>query len=180
MYVCVCACVCVCVCVRACVWTRARVCVCVSVSGYAVPHFSTYPLQSWWEHYMGHDTWRGLYMLVCAGNMRECVCVLSMHAWVRSPNFDGVSPNLLGTYYESPQVSWAMGYSCSCTARAFKHSLIFGRILSKFDENILRITTSNTGYELFMFMHCKCERARVFKHSLIFGRILSIFSETIQ
>jgi hypothetical protein len=60
-------------------------------------------------------------------------------------------------YYESPQVAWAMYCSCSITAcaraRVVKHSLIFGRILSKYAENILRIATSCMCYVFLIFTH---------------------------
>jgi hypothetical protein len=65
-------------------------------------------------------------------------------------------------------------------ARVVKQSIIFGRILFKFDGHILQMTTSYMGYVLMMFNHCvhacMCERAcasaSVIKRSLIFERIL--------
>jgi hypothetical protein len=59
--------------------------------------------------------WVG-YIFVCARNARACACVLSAHVCVRL-YLDVLSPNLLGIYYESPQVAWAMYFSCSNTAR---------------------------------------------------------------
>jgi hypothetical protein len=97
--------------------------------------FSMYPLQTWWEHSMGHDMWRGL-LCVCVCNVRmlivcACVCslifgrIISKCAWnilrittscmgcerhahvdVRL-NLDGFSPNLVGIYYRSPRVAFA-------------------------------------------------------------------------
>jgi hypothetical protein len=85
--------------------------------------------------------------------------------------------DLLGTCCKSPQVAWATYFSCSRTecmrasSRVFKHSLIFGRILSKFGENILQVTTNCMGYVLVISLTtltaCACACL------LIFERILS-------
>jgi hypothetical protein len=78
-------------------------------------------------------------------------------------------------------------YERTCaSARVVKHSIIFVRILFKFDGHILQMTTSYVGYILNMFKHRvhACERAcastRVIKSSRISERILSKFGENIQ
>jgi hypothetical protein len=77
--------------------------------------------------------------------------------------------------------------ACS-NARVIKQSIIFERILFKYDRHILQMTTSYMGYILIMFNHCVhvcvCERvcasASVFKRSLIFERILFKFGRDIK
>jgi hypothetical protein len=80
-------------------------------------------------------------------------------------------------------------YERACaSARVVKHSILFGRILFKFDGHILQMTTSYMGYILNMFKNrvhaCVCKRAcasaRVIKRSLISERILSKFGVNIQ
>jgi hypothetical protein len=56
-----------------CAFVCLYVCVCVCVSSYTFPHFPTDPPQTWMEHYIGHETYHGLFM--------RCV-----HA-TREPNF---------------------------------------------------------------------------------------------
>jgi hypothetical protein len=112
-------------------------------------------------------------------------CVLNSHVYSKRPN--GFSPNMLGTYYYSPSVLRTTYFSCSRTvsaracvlsARVCVHSLIFGRIISKFAGSILRLTISGKDYVLFVFTHrvYACKRASasayVIAHSLIYGRIL--------
>jgi hypothetical protein len=108
---------------------------------------------------------------------------------------DGFSSNLRWTYYTSQQVARATfmfthrahAYERTC-ASVVKYSIIFGRILFKFDGHILHMTTSYMGYILNMIKHrmhaCVCKRAcasaRVIKHSLISERILSKFGVNIQ
>jgi hypothetical protein len=75
------------------------------------------------------------------------------------------------------------------SARMVKQSIIFGRILFKFDGHILQMTTSSyMGYMLIMVNHCMhacmCERAcasaSVIKRSLIFEQILFKFGGDIK
>jgi hypothetical protein len=70
------------------------------------------------------------------------------------------------------------------SSRVVKHSFIFGRILFKFAEHILQMTTRYMGYILIMSTYrghaCEraCASAREIKHSHIYGRILFKFVGT--
>jgi hypothetical protein len=72
---------------------------------------------------------------------------------------DGLSSNVLGTYYRSPQIAWATYFSFPRTARAWASrrvnharmcillcSLIFKRIISKFGGDIQQISRGYMGY----------------------------------
>jgi hypothetical protein len=85
-----------------------------------------------------------------------CVCVCVCVRLCVSTFLNVSSPNLVGTFYGSWHVTWAI---CLCTQRACAcvHTLIFKRILSKFAGNILRLTISGKDYVLFIFTN----RARV-------------------
>jgi hypothetical protein len=81
---------------------------------------------------MGHNPLGGLYIL----------CVHKCARSVRSHIVDGLSPNLLGIYYESPQVAWAittccMYFSCSSIAR------VRGLYLDVFSPNLVKHTTGD-------------------------------------
>jgi hypothetical protein len=92
---CVCLCVCVCVCLSVCLSVCLCVCLSVCLSGYTFPHFSTDLLQIWREHSMGHDTYRGIFIiLVHTTRARARVCIRLF--------LNGLSQNLLVTYYYSP------------------------------------------------------------------------------
>jgi hypothetical protein len=58
------------------------------------------------------------------------------------------------------------------SARVFKHSLIFGRILFKLAGQILQMTTRYMGYIICTHLGRACASACVIKHSLIYGRFL--------
>jgi hypothetical protein len=91
--------------------------------------------------------------------------------------------------YRSHACKLACKLACA-SARMVKHSIIFGRILFKFDVHILQMTTNYMGYILSMFKHrvhaCKWAYAsvrvlaRMIKRTLIFERILSKFGGEIQ
>jgi hypothetical protein len=85
----------------------------------------------------------------------------------------------------------AHAYERACASTCvIKHSIIFRRILFKFDGHILQMTTSDMGYILNMFKHrvhaCEhactiaCASTRVIKRSLISERILSKFGGNLQ
>jgi hypothetical protein len=74
--------------------SRACVCMCMCVSGYTFPYFSTDLLQIWREHSMYHDTWCGLYIVVCTQRelVRDKRAQVCIHLCL-----DGLFPNLLRT-----------------------------------------------------------------------------------
>jgi hypothetical protein len=75
--------------------------------------------------------------------------------------------------------------ACVLSARVCVHSLIFERIISKFDGNILQLTIRGKDYVLFLVTHSvyACKRASasacVITHSLIYGRIHFKFAVNI-
>jgi hypothetical protein len=76
-----------------CVCLSVCLSVCVCLSGYTFPHFSTDLLKMCREHSMGHDTYRGLVIfLVHTTRARVCIRLF----------LNGLSQNMLGTYYYSP------------------------------------------------------------------------------
>jgi hypothetical protein len=160
MYVCVCMCVYVCV------------CMCVCVSGHAFQHVSMYILQTWWQNYMGRCTLRGLYLCVCTQRAR--VHAKRTHMCL-SLFLEGLCPNLLGTYYDSPEGAWATYVSCSyntrmrASARVVKHSLIFGRILFKFAGTYFKSPPVANHQHVF-HVHTPRTRAHVVKRSLYKSR----------
>jgi hypothetical protein len=116
--------------------------------------------------YGSSHAWSGLYMFVYMQRVR--VRAKHSHVCVHLL-LDGLYTNLLGTYCESPHVICAMYFSCSSTAlvceracviaQVAKRSLIFGWILSKFAENILRITTSLHGLRTTYYVLIHSPRA---------------------
>jgi hypothetical protein len=133
----------------------------VCLSGYTFPHFSTDPLQDWWEHSMGHDTYHGL-CIVCVHAMcaRARACV---HLLIFGRNISKIAENMLRISTSCTYVSCSRT-ACACAservreracarASVVKLSLILGRIVSKFGKNILRGTTNCMGYVLFIFTH---------------------------
>jgi hypothetical protein len=86
----------------ACVRARAWLSVCLSMDGFS--------LNLWWAYYKSHQVAWATYF-PCSGTARMRVSArarMRVRAWfsVRL-SLDGVSSNLLGTYYKSPQVAWA-------------------------------------------------------------------------
>jgi hypothetical protein len=99
-----------------------------------------------------------------------CLCVYS-YAF---PHFSTNSFQTVWEYYIGPGTWSGLYMLCVHATRACLCSFIFGRIISQFVENILRITTSCMGYVMFMFTH----RASVWSCvwwsvRLSFGHILS-------
>jgi hypothetical protein len=134
--------VCVCVCARA----RARTCVCVCLSGYTLPHFSTDLLQILRKPSTGHDTLRGLYIFVCVRLF-----------------LDGLYPNLLGTYYDSPEAAWATYFSCLHTARMRVRARVRARAwlsirisLDGFSPNLEKTTCSPQCHHKLHSLHIGC------------------------
>jgi hypothetical protein len=123
-----------------------NVCVCVCVSGYTFPHFSMDLLQIWREHYMDHDTYRGLLICLVHATCARAfayfftdslqICwehTTTHHKWQGLCTFDVQTPR-------------------TCVV---KHSLIFGQILLKFPGHILQMTTSYMGYcDSYMYVSC--------------------------
>jgi hypothetical protein len=93
---------------------------------------------------------------------------------------NGFSANLLGTYYDSPQVARTTYFSCSRTARACER-LTFAYLWT--DSLQIRWTHTTHDHKLHgihtVVCSCTaltrgsvCASARVIKRSLIYGRIL--------
>jgi hypothetical protein len=159
-----------------------EVCVCMCVCLSVRPDHSSQRIYSKFGGNLLRVMTRSVGYIFCVCTQRVRVRAKHAHVCIYLC-LDWLSPNLLGLYYESQctlhvQTQHARVWVCVCV---HARSLIFGGILSKFAENILRITTSCMGCVFLIFMHRArvCEHARVVRRSLIFGRILSKFGGNI-
>jgi hypothetical protein len=156
------------------VCVSVSVSVCLSVCTF--PHFSTYLLQIWREPSTGHDTFRELYICLCARNVRARACVLSARTCVHSLIFERIlskfAGNILRLTISGNDYVLLMfthrAHACerACAReRVIKRSLIYGRILVKFAVNILQVTSSSMGYVRLIFTHRAraCASVRVVK-----------------
>jgi hypothetical protein len=136
---------------------------------------------------MDHGTYHGLFICWCTQRARMCA-------------FAYFFTNYLQMCWEHTTTKSGMGYvvfmftqhvhackSACASERVVKHSLIFGRIISKVGKNYTTehhqlhgLRTTHVHAPRLRVRARMCERARCFKKcSLMFGRIFSKFGSNI-